>query len=57
MNAQRIAEVLRQVRVSHQRRLDESREMAPTWRETARVVVMALALAIALAFLLTVGSD
>ena len=59
MNAQRIAEVLRQVRVSHQRRLDESRadEMAPTWRETARVVVMALALMLALALLMAVGSD
>jgi len=32
-------------------------EMTPTWRETAKVVVMALVLAIALAFLLTVGSD
>ena len=57
MNAQRIAEVLRQVRVSHQRRLDESREMAPTWRETAKVVLMTLVLLVAFALLIVVGSD
>ena len=32
-------------------------EMVPTWRETAKVVVLFLVLVIALAFLLTVGSD
>ena len=34
-----------------------SGEMTPTWRETAKVVVLFLVLVIALAFLLTVGSD
>lgn len=57
MSANRIAKILAQARESHQRRVDESREMAPTWRETAKALVMALALLLALALLMTLGSD
>ena len=57
MNAQRIAEILTQERESYRQRVADEWEMAPTWRETLKVALMALALMLALALLMTLGSD
>ena len=55
MTKRRADELLDQARRDHRARMTD--EMTPTWRETLKVALMALALMLALALLMIVGSD